>query len=188
MLAHRVPPYLELALQSCGLVGGYLDKTALRQTSFGSSKATLLLSHAVLWVCRPHTDWAHGVQIFLILNDFLSRVSCQKLRAQCLELLVQCGAVCPVTGMTGPQRNGPPGQTGSLGVAHQKKGMVRAVTVHQPFSNVSSIHSLASVLPGRPWINTHPFHDSVCVCVCVRARTCAHTRSVMSESLGPHGL
>ena len=64
VLALRVPPYLELALQSCGLVRGYLDKAALRQTSFGSSKATLLLSHAVLWVCCPHTDWAHGVQIF----------------------------------------------------------------------------------------------------------------------------
>lgn len=33
-------PYLELALQGCGLAGGYLGKTALRQTSSGSLKAT----------------------------------------------------------------------------------------------------------------------------------------------------
>ena len=79
--------------------------------------------------------------------------------------------------MTGPQRNRPPGQTGSLGVAQLKR---RAWW--EPWPSIShskmsdcSVHSLASVLPGRPWINTHPFHDSVCVCVCACMRACAQS-------------
>ena len=91
-------------------------------------------------------------------------MSCQKLRSQSLELLVHSVELFSQwQEWLGLREAGHLVRQGAAGVAQLKRRAWWAPWPSISHSKMSdcSVYSLASVLPGRPWMITHPSHDSV---------------------------